>query len=72
MNNEESQLSNYMKLKLYKKCRDCAYYDASPFPKYKGKLAKCSNPHCADIGAGKIGFFTLASSECFTEKAGTK
>ena len=61
-------MSDYKKPKVYKKCRDCAYYDASPFPEYNGKLAKCSNPHCDYIGTGKIGFFTLASSKCFSEK----
>ena len=50
------------------KCRDCKFYDASPFPEYHGKLAVCQKPTHADIGDGKIGFFTLASHECFEPK----
>lgn len=54
------------------KCRDCAFYDATPFPEYNGRLAKCKNPNCDFIGAGKIGYNTLASGECFKKKEDTK
>lgn len=53
------------KLDKFAKCRDCKYYDASPFPEYEGKLAICTNPQKEFIGAGKIGFYTLASSACY-------
>ena len=56
-------------LKNCTKCRDCRFYDATPFPEYDGKLAKCVNPNKNFIGAGKIGFYTLASTECFERRA---
>lgn len=47
------------------RCRECAFYDPTPFPEYEGKLAKCSNPERDFIGSGKIGCYTFASRLCF-------
>lgn len=47
------------------KCRYCKYYDPSPYPEYKGKLAVCRSDHPYSVGLGKIGFYTLASRDCF-------
>lgn len=56
------------KLQACTKCRECRFYDPSPFPGYAGKLAKCTNPNKNFVGAGVIGYYTLASSECFKRK----
>ena len=45
--------------KYYTLCQSCKYYDTTPYPEYDGRLARCSNPHSGDIGAGKIGRFTM-------------
>lgn len=54
----------------YKKCRDCIHYDPSPFPEYGGKLAKCRAVKRNPVGAGKIGWYTVASRECYEPKEG--
>lgn len=52
----------------YAKCRNCRFYDPTPYPEYNGKLAQCTNPNKDFIGAGKIGYYTLASSVCYERR----
>lgn len=52
----------------YPRCYQCEYYDQSKFPEYNGKLAICKNENKEFIGAGKIGFYTIANKKCFKKK----
>lgn len=55
-------------LKTCTKCHECMFYDSSKYPEYHGKLAECKNPKKNFIGAGLIGYYTLASAECFKRR----
>ena len=57
--------TDQIKLQKAVKCADCDFYDPTPFPEYRGKLAVCRNPHSTDIGDGKIGCYTVADKKCF-------
>jgi len=49
----------------YAKCRDCRHYDATPYPEYNGKLARCRSERSYFY---KVGLNTLASKDCFERK----
>lgn len=61
-------MGNTERIKNCVKCQSCRWYDATQFPEYGGKLAKCVNPKKNFIGAGLIGCYTLASSECYERR----
>lgn len=54
-------------IEKFAKCRDCKYYDPTPCPEYAGKLARCRSKQNY---AFKVGFYSLASKECYAPKEG--